>query len=135
MAMVCVKLLNSCDAALLLLVWSLVSGSDKPLIKVAIEVSQHEMKPCFMNFNFSFWPAIIFPFSHPTGLCYFTPAEGSQQNLHCMAFYFIGFYFYSSSGETSLCKKAEYWLKMRTDKRFIRRSGVDSEAKIGAGSV
>lgn len=133
MAMVCVKILNSCDAAFLLLVWSLVSGSDKPLIKVAIEVSQHEMKPCLMNFNVSFWPTIIFPFSRPTGLCYFTAAEGSQQNCHCMAFYFI--LFYSGLSETSFCKKAEYWLQMRTDTQFDGRTGVDSEVKIGAGSV
>lgn len=103
--MVCVKLLNLCDAAFLLFVWSLVSGSDKPLIKVAIEVSQHEMKPCFMNFNFSFWPTVVFLFSHPTGLCYFTAAEGSQQSFHCMAFYFILFYFYSGLSETSFCRK------------------------------
>lgn len=91
MVMVCIKLLHSCDAAFLLLIWSVVSSSDKLLIKVAIEVSQHEMKPCFMNFSFSLWPTIIFSFSHSTRLCYFT-AEGSQQNFHCKAFYFILFY-------------------------------------------
>lgn len=134
MAMVCVKLLNLCDAAFLLLVWSLLSGSDKPLIKVAIEVSQHEMKHCFMNFNFSFWPTIVFLFSHPTGMCYFTAAEGTA-NFHCMAFYFILFYFYSGLSETSFCRKVEYWRQMRTDPQFDRRSSVDSEVKVGAGTM
>ena len=131
--MVCVKLLNLCDAAFLLLVWSLVSGSDKPLIKVAIEVSQHEMKPCFMNFNFSFWPTIVFLFSHPTGLCYFTAAEDHSKTF--IVWPFTLFYFYSGLSETSFCRKAEYWLQMRTDTQFDRRSGVDSEVKVGAGSI
>lgn len=56
-------------------------------------------------------------------------------NLYCTAFYFILFYFYSSMGETSFSKKAECCLQMRTGAQFDGRSGVDSEVKIGAGSV
>lgn len=75
-----------CNAASLLM-WSLVRDSDKPLIKVALEVPQHEMKPRFVNLIV--WPTIISPLSRPTGLCYFIAAEGSQENFHCMVFYCI----------------------------------------------
>lgn len=48
---------------------------------------------------------------------------------------FTLFYFYSGLSETSFCRKAEYWLQMRTDTQFDRRSSVDSEVKVGAGSM
>lgn len=59
MVIVCVKLLNSCDAAFLLLIWSVVSSSAKLLIKVAIEVSQHET--LFYEFQFLFVPYYHLP--------------------------------------------------------------------------
>lgn len=132
------KLLNLCNAASLLLKWSLVSGSDKPLIKVAIEVSQHEMIPCFMNFSVSGLPSS--PHYHVLqGVLFYCcrriAAEGSQQNFHCKLFYFILLRFYSSLGETVFSKKTEYWLQMRADTQFDGKSGVDSEVKIGAGSA
>lgn len=53
MVVVSVKPLNSCNAAFLLM-QSLVSGSDKSLIKGTIEVFQHEMKTLFSEFRFLF---------------------------------------------------------------------------------
>lgn len=129
MARGCGEPLNPCRAASLL-AWGLVSASDKPLIKVAIEVSQHEMKPCPMNLNFSFWPSVNFPFSQGWAILLL-------QKNHCKTFIgwpFILFYVYSSLGENIFHKKAEYWLQMRTESDW---QAVCSwfRSKIRAGSV
>lgn len=91
------QLLSSCNAASLLLIWSLVRGSYKPMIKVATKVPS-------MKWNLDLWISVSLAYHHLTiFISYFIAAEGSQQNFHCMVFYYILLHFYSSLGETVFC--------------------------------
>lgn len=91
------KLLSSCSAASLLFIWSLLRGSDKPLIKVAIET-----KPCFVDFSVSVLPSS--PHYHILlGCAILLLQKDHSKTCIVWFFHYILLGFYSSLGETVFC--------------------------------
>lgn len=102
-----------CNAASLLLIWSLVRGSDKPLIKIAIEVPQYEMKPCFVNLIV--WPTIISPLSCPTG-CAILLLQKNHRKIFIVRFFTV-FCYVLQQLEWN-CFLLEAWILAANESRY-----------------